>query len=76
VRLVFAFSIADDDPERDNAEKTSVLHFLRFQLPPGMIRSLKAGGACAIGIDHPAHSAAVDTLPERIRLSLCGDLQA
>ncbi|NMG56398.1 DUF3501 family protein [Aromatoleum aromaticum] len=76
MRLVFAFSIADDGPERDNAEKTSVLHFLRFQLPPDTIRSLKAGGACAIGIDQPAPSAAVDTLPERIRLFLCGDLQA
>lgn len=70
------FSIADEDLERDNAEKTSAVHFLRFELPPGMIRAVKAGGALAIGIDHPAYSAAVDPLPERIRLSLCGDLQA
>ncbi|KAI5913025.1 DUF3501 family protein [Azoarcus sp. PA01] len=76
MRLVFAFSIADDGPERDNAERTSVLHFLRIQLLPGRMQSVKAGGACAIGIDHAAPSAPVDTLPERILLSLSGDLQA
>ncbi|MCK0512205.1 DUF3501 family protein [Aromatoleum buckelii] len=38
-----AFSIAEEDPERDNAEKTSAVHFLRFELPPDMISALNAG---------------------------------
>lgn len=70
-----AFSIADEDRERDNAEKTSAVHFLRFQLPPDMISALKAGGAHNRDRS-PGLLCGDGSAAERIRLSLCGDLQA
>ncbi|NMG76518.1 DUF3501 family protein [Aromatoleum diolicum] len=70
------FAIADEDMERDNDEKTSAVHFLRFELPVAMIRALKAGAALAVGVDHPAYSVAVEHVPEAMRQSLCGDLRA
>lgn len=70
------FAIADEDLERDNGEKTSAVHFLRFELPPAQIRALHAGAALAIGVDHPALSAVVEPVPDAIRQSLCGDLRA
>lgn len=70
------FAIADEDMERDNDEKTSAVHFLRFELPVAMIHALKAGAALAVGVDHPAYTAVVEPVPEAIRQSLCGDLRA
>jgi len=70
------FAIADEDMERENGEKTSAVHFLRFELPVPMIRALKSGAGLAIGVDHPAYTAVVEPVPELIRQSLCGDLRA
>lgn len=67
-------AIADEDIERENDEKTSSVHFLRFELDAGMIRALKGGAALAVGVDHAAYQAAADPVPEAIRQSLCGDL--
>jgi len=57
------YAIADEDLDRENADKTSSVHFLRFELAPAMIASLKAGAALAIGVDHPALTAAIRALP-------------
>jgi hypothetical protein len=46
------FAIADEDLERENEEKTSSVHFLRFELNPGMSEKVKAGGQVSVGIDH------------------------
>ena len=46
-------AIADEDLERENDEKTSAVHFLRFELTPDMAIACKAGAAISIGIDHP-----------------------
>jgi hypothetical protein len=46
-------AIADEDLERENDEKTSSVHFLRFEFTPAMIAAFKGGAAVAIGIDHP-----------------------
>ena len=70
------FSIADEDLARENAEKTSAVHFLRFELSAEMIRALGAGASLAIGVDHPAYHEVVESVPEPVRQSLCGDLQA
>lgn len=70
------FAIADEDLERDNDEKTSAVHFLRFELPAGMIRALQAGAALAAGVDHPALKAVLEPVPATVRQSLCGDLRA
>ena len=70
------FAIADEDLERDNGEKTSAVHFLRFELPPPAIRALLAGAALAIGVDPPDLTVVVEPVPDAIRQSLCGDLRA
>jgi hypothetical protein len=67
-------AIADEDLDRSNEQKTSAVHFLRFELTPAMIATLKRGGALAIGVDHPAYRAAVDPVPAETRDALVRDL--
>ena len=67
-------AIADEDLDRSNEQKTAAVHFLRFELPPSMIGTLKEGGALAIGVDHPVYRAAVDPLPAEARAALVRDL--
>lgn len=69
------YAIADEDLERENDEKTSSVHFLRFELGPQRARAMLDGAALAVGIDHAAYTAAVDPVPDPIRNSLCGDLR-
>jgi len=66
-------AIADEDLDRSNEQKTSAVHFLRFELTAPMIATLKGGGALAIGVDHPAYRAAVDPVPEETRGALARD---
>ena len=68
------YAIADEDLERDNAEKTSAVHFLRFELDPAMVQALKGGAALAVGVDHPAYSAEVGAVDPTVRSSLVNDL--
>ena len=69
------FAIADEDLERENAEKTSAVHFLRFELSAPMIAALRSGAGLAAGIDHPHYRHTVDPLPEPVRRALSADLQ-
>ena len=69
-----SWAIADEDMERDTAEKTSAVHFLRLELDAAMVAAAKAGAAIAVGIDHPNYTHALDPLPETNRASLVGDL--
>jgi len=68
------YAIADEALDRENDEKTSAVHFVRFELTPAMCAAVKAGGAVKLGCDHthyPAHTAiAAETLS-----SLAGDLR-
>jgi len=68
------YAIADEDLERENDDKTSAVHFLRFELTPAMVVDAKAGAALSIGMDHDAYRHAVDPLPEASRASLVRDL--
>jgi hypothetical protein len=68
------YAIADEDLERETEEKTSSVHFLRFELTKEMVEALKYGVGLALGIDHPHYAASVDPLPPEIRLSLAKDL--
>ena len=68
------YAIADEDMERENDEKTSSVHFLRFDLQPAMLGSLKAGAALAMGVDHPVYTAYVDAVSAATRASLMSDL--
>src|SRR4249920_2127075 len=54
-----AWAIADEDLDRENEEKTSSVHFLRFELSEAMAQALKGGAPLAIGVDHPRYAAAV-----------------
>jgi hypothetical protein len=68
------FAIADEDLERENEEKTSAVHFLRFELTPQMCAKAKAGAAISIGIDHPNYQHELRPLPKASRDSLAADL--
>ena len=68
------YAIADEDLERDTEDKTSAVHFLRFELTADMVTALQGGAALSAGIDHPAYEAAVEPLPDAVRASLLGDL--
>jgi Fe-S oxidoreductase len=68
------YAIADEDLERDNSEKTSSVHFLRFELTPAMIQSLHQGAKLSMGVDHPAYQASIDAIDDSIRTSLLNDL--
>lgn len=67
-------AIADEDLERENEEKTSAVHFLRFELTAEMKSRLKQGAALAVGADHPNYAAEVPAVPENLRQSLLADL--
>jgi hypothetical protein len=68
------YAIADEDLERENAEKTSSVHFVRFELTAAMIAALKAGAAFSIGVDHPEYTAMLQPVPEPTRSALLADL--
>jgi hypothetical protein len=66
-------AIADEDLERENEEKTSSVHFLRFELGAAAAR-LRQGATLAIGVDHSDYRAVLDPVPEDIRTALAQDL--
>ena len=68
------YAIADEDLDRENEEKTSSVHFLRFELTREMAESLKYGVALAIGVDHPHYTAKIDPVPANVRAALVKDL--
>jgi hypothetical protein len=68
------FAIADEDLERENAEKTSSVHFLRFELAAPMVAALRDGAELSMGIDHPAYQHAVRPVKPATRASLLADL--
>lgn len=67
-------AIADEDLERENAEKTSSVHFLRFELTDEMRESLRRGAGLAMGVDHPEYHATLERVPEEVRRALTADL--
>jgi hypothetical protein len=66
-------AIADEDLERENEDKTSSVHFLRFELTPAMVAGVKDGAPIRVGIDHPEYRGEVTVSPET-RESLANDL--
>ncbi len=67
-------AIADEDLERETEEKTSAVHFLRFELTPDMVSALRSGAGLAAGIDLDAYRKEVNPVPANIRQSLVADL--
>jgi len=68
------FAIADEDLERATEQKTSAVHFLRFELAAEASGALKQGAGLSMGIDHPAYQASLDPVPPEVRGSLQDDL--
>ncbi|MFP5411890.1 MAG: DUF3501 family protein [Gammaproteobacteria bacterium] len=68
------YAIADEDLERENEEKTSSVHFMRFELTEDMAAALKYGVPLSIGVDHPNYKAAQDPVSAEIRAALVADL--
>ena len=68
------YAIADEDLERENEEKTSSVHFLRFEFETPMTSDVKRGAAISLGVDHERYSHAVSPLPAEVRNALARDL--
>ena len=69
------FAIADEDLERENAEKTSAVHFLRFELSPTMIGAAQSGASLSVGVDHQNYRHSIAPLPAAVRDALLLDLE-
>ena len=68
------FAVADEDLERENDEKTSAVHFLRFDLTPSMVHAAKNGGTLSVGVDHENYRHSVSPVPATVRDTLVLDL--
>ena len=68
------YAVADEDLERENDEKTSAVHFVRFEFTKEMKAALKHGAGLGIGIDHPSYRAETAALPMENRSALVADL--
>lgn len=67
------YPIANEDLERTTEEKTSSVHFLRFEFSPEMIAAVKQGAGMAMGIEHENYSVELNPLPANIRDALVAD---
>ena len=68
------FAIADEDLNRENDDKTSAVHFLRFELSPSMVQAMKTGASLSIGVDHDNYRHSLSPLPIAVRDTLSLDL--
>jgi len=68
------YAIADEDLDRENAEKTSAVHFVRFEIPAAAREALRAGAGAKLGCDHTHYPAHVQLTAETLA-SLAGDLR-
>jgi len=68
------YAIADEDLDRENEEKTSSVHFLRFEFAPAVREALLRGAQISMGVDHPAYTTAIDVLEAPLADSLRQDL--
>jgi hypothetical protein len=68
------FAIADEDLDRENDDKTSAVHFLRFELSPSMLQAMKSGASLGVGVDHDNYRHSLTPLPAAVRNTLSRDL--
>lgn len=68
------YAIADEDLDRENDEKTSAVHFVRFEFPPAAREAVRAGAAVKLGCDHTHYPAHLQIPPDTLA-SLAGDLR-
>ncbi len=68
------WGIADEDLERENEEKTSSVHFMRFELSPEMAQAVKSGAEVSMGIEHEKYCYQVEPVPDNVRAALAEDI--
>ena len=68
------FAISNEDLERETEDKTSAVHFMRFELTPEMIAAVKDGAAINVGIDHENYTHTVTPVLENYRQAMANDL--
>ena len=68
------YAISDEDLERDNEEKTSAVHFMRYELDDDMVKAAKAGATISAGVEHENYQANLSPVPKNLQDSLVGDL--
>ena len=68
------YAVADEDLERANEQKTSSVHFLRFELAPRMKEALLGGADLSLGVEHPAYTATASPVSSDVRAALLDDL--
>ena len=66
-------AVADEDLDRENDDKTSAVHFVRFELTPAMIAAFKAGTPVALSVDHPNYQAEVAMISPLVQETLASD---
>ncbi len=69
------YAIADEDLDRETEEKTSAVHFVRFEMSPPMKQALRAGAQMMLGCDHPNYPAHIEELPGPVLHALLQDLR-
>ncbi|KVN41835.1 hypothetical protein WJ63_25845 [Burkholderia pyrrocinia] len=69
------YAIADEDLDRETDEKTSAVHFVRFELGAPMRDALRQGAALSIGCDHPGYAVPPQRIDDAVAASLVGDLR-
>ena len=67
------YAIADEDLERENEEKTSSVHFLRFEFEPAAVAAVEQGAAIAMGVDHPNYAVRLDEIAPQVQSALARD---
>jgi hypothetical protein len=70
------YAIADEDLERTTEEKTSSVHFMRYELDSAMITAVKRGATISAGIEHPSYPIETFAIDSIVRDSLANDLEA
>lgn len=68
------YAIADEDLDRATEDKTSSVHFVRFEFDAAMVTALKEGAALSVGIDHDGYSHSLEPLAADVRAALVADL--
>ena len=68
------YAVADEDLDRENDEKTSAVHVVRFELTADMKQALKGGAQMMIGCDHPNYPVHLEELPQETLSALLKDL--
>jgi hypothetical protein len=69
------YAIADEDLERDTEDKTSSVHFMRFELDSDMAAAVKSGAAISAGVEHENYTETVSPVTEKLRASLASDIE-